>query len=68
MFKLATREVARPGVRPQGREKGSLALPLCFDEPNPAPFYTDELVALLERRGWDELDLELALIAALDEP
>ena len=31
-----------------------------------APLYDDRLVALLEDRGWDELDLELALITHLE--
>ena len=31
----------------------------------PAPLFDDDLVALLERRGWDELDLELDLVARM---
>jgi hypothetical protein len=32
----------------------------------PAPLFTDDLVARLAERGWDEIDIELACITELD--
>lgn len=31
-----------------------------------SPLFSDDLVALLERKGWDELDLEWELISRLE--
>jgi hypothetical protein len=58
-------EAAAPSVRPQERDSGLAENP--FPPAGvPAPFFDDALVALLDERGWDELDLELALISHLE--
>jgi hypothetical protein len=51
-----------------GQVAGATGVPLATHREPPSPFYTDELVALLSERGWDELDLELELISHLEWP
>jgi hypothetical protein len=57
-------EAVAPEAAPD-REAG--VMDALSSAPAPGPFFDDELVALLERQGWDEIDLELALISHLEE-
>jgi hypothetical protein len=58
-------EAVAPEAAPDPVAAGMLTL---CSPAAPGPFFDDPLVALLEQKGWDMFDLELALISALDEP